>query len=218
MVRRISRQFGLAICVAIAAAAVAQADVQNLVINGSFEDATLAPGTDWNIYTSLTGWSLARGPSVEVQRGVQSWLAANGRQYIELDSDIDGPEGTITGDDASSAIYQDIPTLPGQQYEVQFAFSPRPGVADNALEIKWNGIVLDTLRADGMTLTDTSWKTYTYVVPAVLAQTRIEFGDRGASDSLGTFVDDVAVRLVPEPAALLLLAGGAATLLRRRPG
>jgi hypothetical protein len=217
MVRGISLRFGIVLCMTVAAAAVAHADINNLVINGSFEDATIAQGGQWDIFTSLTGWGVARGPALEVQRGVEAWVPAGGQQYVELDSDVDGPNGTITHDNASSAIFQDIVTLPGREYELRFAFSPRPGVADNALEVKWNGVVLDTLHADGTGLSNTSWTYHTYVVPADLAQTRLEFGDRSASDSLGTFVDDVSVFVVvPEPAGILMLVGGVATLLRRR--
>ena len=40
--------------------------------------------------------------------------------------------------------------------------------------------------------------------------------ENGGADSLGTFLDDVSVVVVPEPAGLILLTGGLVLALRRR--
>lgn len=188
----------------------------NIVFNGSFEDPVVTNGAKWDIFTpGIPGWTISRGPSIELHRGVNGWLPAEGSQYLELDSDIDGPGGAMNGDDASFAIYQDISTLPGVWYDLEFAFSPRPGVSDNVLEVWWGGSLIDTIAASGVGLSNTQWTYYTYQVQASGTTTRLEFGDAGVSDSLGTFLDDV--RVVPEPASIAFLAiVGAIAVGRRR--
>jgi len=193
-------------------AATASAD--DLVINGSFENPAITGS--WDIFPAITGWQLARGPSIEIQRSVNNWKSATGSQYVELDSDIDGPKGSVTGDNASSAIYQDLPTTPGASYTLQFAFSPRPGVADNRLEVTWDGQILDTLTASGTGRSTPNWQTSTYIVQATGSVTRLQFGDRSVSDSLGTLLDDVHVSTTPEPARLVMVLGGLLLSLRKR--
>jgi hypothetical protein len=195
-------------------ALVATATADNIVINGSFEAPAIT--STWEIFPAITGWQLARGPSIEIQRNVSNWKSAAGSQYVELDADIDGPKGARSGEPASSAIYQDLPTTAGGQYVLQFAFSPRPGVKDNRLEVKWNGTILDTLSASGAGRSTTNWQTSTYTVRATGKVTRLQFGDRSASDSLGTFLDDVHVSMIPEPASLAMVLGGLLVSLRKR--
>lgn len=207
------RKLTLSLIATLVAAGTTLAD--NIIINGDFELPAVTDSHNWDIFTSIPGWQLCRGPSMELQRGVRGWDPAGGAQHLELDSDIDGPGGSLQGEDASSAIYQDLATEAGRFYELTFAFSPRPGVADNTLEILWDGSIIDTLTASGAGLSNTDWEYYTYDLSASSDLTRLEFGDRSVSDSLGTFIDDVSVRVVPEPASLLLLFSGA--ILRRRP-
>jgi hypothetical protein len=187
----------------------------NLVTNGSFEQPVVTDPHGWDIFDVIPGWQLARGAKIELQRGYAGWLPADADQLLELDSDLDGPGGDMNGEPASSAVFQDLVTVVGQQYELTFAFSPRPGVANNVLEIQWDGAVVDTLSADGSGLSNTDWQYYTYYLTATAETTRLEFGDLSVSDSLGTFIDDVSV--VPEPASVMLILGGAAALLRKRP-
>ena len=172
-----------------------------------------APGTFSQAF--LAGSLLGARASNSIA-AVNGWLPAEGQQYIELDSDIDGPGGPLHGEAASSAVYQDLPTVVGLVYELTFAFSPRPGVADNALDISWGGAPVDVLTANGSGRSNTVWQYHTYQLTATSDSTRLEFGDASASDSLGTFLDDVSVVVVPEPAGLILLTGGLVLALRRR--
>ena len=210
-------RIGLGIIVSLIAVCTAGADIINIVENSSFETPEISNGRHWNIFASIPGWQLSRGPAIEIQRGVNGWAAADGAQLLELDADIDGPGGGMHGEDASTAIFQDLNTLAGQDYQLTFAFSPRPGVADNALEILWDGQLVDTLSADGRGLSNTDWSYHTYILPATDVTTRLEFGDLSESNSLGTFIDDISVTAhIPEPASLVLLAMGSLPLLHKR--
>lgn len=205
--------------IALAIAAVTgTAGAANLVVNGSFEVAPEGTTGSWAIFDSIDGWQLARGPSIELQRNVNGWHALDGEQYLELDSDIDGPDGEFTGDDASSAVFQDLETVPATLYVLSFAFSPRPGVEDNALEVWWDGKLIDTVTGSGLGLTEPEWEVISYQVLSTADTTRIEFGDVSVSDSFGTFLDQVSVTPIPEPHSLVLLLGGALLGLRRRLG
>ena len=204
----------LGLAVALAVTGIAHAD--NLVLNGSFEDPAVANAAKWDVYQSIPGWQLARGQMIEVQRNVRGWSAASGNQWVELDADIDGPGGGQNGEAASSAIFQDIATQPGDLYELRFAFSPRPGVVDNALEVKWDGKVIDVISGDGNGRSDADWRYNSYFVAPSGDLTRLEFGDLSTSDSLGTFLDDISLVPVPEPAGLVLLSAGSVLLLPRR--
>ena len=215
----IAIKLGLSILVGVVSACAVNAD--NLVINGGFEHPAVTAAPHWNIFNAIPGWNLSRGSQIEVQAGVNGWQAAEVNQYVELDSDFDGPGGVLDGEPASSAIFQDLETIPNAAYELSFAFAPRPGVADNRLEVSWGGAVLDVLEADGSGFTNTLWQYHTYVVNATAGSTRLEFGDASLSDSFGTLLDDVRVdlrdeRCIPEPAALGLLAIGGFALLRAR--
>ncbi|HLX27848.1 MAG TPA: hypothetical protein VKV24_05090 [Casimicrobiaceae bacterium] len=54
-----------------------------------------------------------------------------------------------------------------------------------------NGVVVDTLSADGTGLADTNWVRHTYSGSAVGSSTTLEFRATGTSDSLDGFIDDV---------------------------
>ena len=182
----------------------------NLVSNGSFENPIVNNTEKWNIFSdSGLGWliewvslipseySSVQRPtnaSLELQAGYSGWLAQDGLQYAELDSDWDGPLGSLNGEPASVKIYQDIPTIPGKNYNIEFYFSPRPGtdMANNQLGFSWEGDLKDTISAAGDSVND--WTNYLYSFTASDITTRLQFADMGTSDSLGTFLDNVSVR------------------------
>jgi Protein of unknown function (DUF642)/PEP-CTERM motif len=179
-----------------------------LVTNGGFEDPVVANPNGWDVYASIPGWTIVTPMlrpdlGIEVWRGVNGWLPAAGQQNLELDSDHIPPDHGPS----SIAIYQDLSTTPGGLYNISFAFSPRPGVADNQLLFSWDGSLVDTLSADGSSLSQTSWATHSYQLQATGAVTRISFGDGSYPDSFGTLLDSVSVsNAVPEPSSLALVA------------
>lgn len=150
---------------------------RNLVTNGGFEQPVVKEA--WSLYDSIPGWTELDEKQLELQKSL--WTPKEGKQYIELDST------------ESTTIYQDIRTVPGTTYRLTFAFSPRPGVADNQLQISWNGKIVDELSDSGAGKTDTKWKYHTYDLKAISKHTRLQFHDLDNSDSYGTFLDNVEV-------------------------
>jgi len=195
----------------------------NLITNGGFEEPVVETDALWNIFNSgLTNWVASwmyEGPtqwgeqeiprpetaSLQLLRGFSQWGAHSGQQYAELDSSWFSPSNPIDSNnpiDAPSAttIYQDIPTIPGENYTVTFWFSARPetDATDNVLRFDWNeSTIANNITAGGGT-DGTVWTEYTYTLPATSSTTRIQFSDLGLpSDGFGTFLDGVSVRCRP---------------------
>lgn len=170
-----------AIAVAPTSAAAAPPPLRNVVVNGSFERPLVPVGSS-HPFPSIRGWRLAFGPNIEIQDHVAG-DPARGRQFVELDSD------------ASSGIWQKVPTRPGHLYRLQLFFSPRPGTsaAENVLVVHWRRLVVGQISADGRGLKNTDWKMYAFKVRAIRTSTRIELADGGISDSVGTYVDGVSL-------------------------
>jgi hypothetical protein len=109
-------------------------------------------------------------------------------------------------------------------YALSFDFSPRPGVADNHVQVKWGGVVVADVAADGSTLSNTRWLPYIVTVTATSASTTLSLADLSVSDGLGTYIDNVQVapfHPIPtlSPGGIvvlgLILAGTGVFLIRR---
>lgn len=170
----------------------------NLVQNPGFEADDVPQwmvfGRDSDGRTSsteeVTGWGSDLGPGIEIQdQRVMPGDSAEGEQHIELDSHY--------GRDTNSNAFQEIPTGEGANYELSFAYTPRPGTGNrdestNDIEVYWDGELIDTVSGEPGAAMD--WQTYTYTVPAAAdGDARLEFRAAGADDSVGGFIDDVAV-------------------------
>lgn len=180
----------------------------NLIVNGDFEVPNLV-GTGFAIYPGVgpvTGWASSVGGGIEIQYGNVAGLAHSLDQLVELDST------------SNSNMFQDVATTPGQGYTLSFWYSPRPGqpASTNPVEVYWDGVLLDT--RTGVGGPNTVWTQFSYTVyGSVGPDTRLLFLAVGTSDSLGGYLDDVALEAaVPEPGTLLLVGSGLAVLARRR--
>jgi len=179
----------------------------NLVLNGGFENPMVEHSAKWDIFqsgTSLLEWivqwisSFLDAPgtaNAELHRGVNGWQPFEGSQYAELDTDWDGPDGSINGEEASVSLSQNLNTVPGRDYTISFAFSPRPNKSDaeNVLKTQWNGSEVSTLNQSGVGNSNTVWTEYQYDVSATGYLSHIQFEDLGTPNSEGTFLDNVAV-------------------------
>jgi len=116
----------------------------NLVANGGFElpivsswavFATDYPGLEWIVEPATPPWDSGVPQGLELQR-----LSSphSGLQYAELDA-YDPVR-----------IYQDLLTTSTKgSYTLTYAWSPRPGVPVNEIEVRWNGTPIATHSADG---------------------------------------------------------------------
>lgn len=159
----------------------------NLVGNGGFETPIVTDHDGkWELFgnDALTYWTVewrdgGDDPLLEIETSLL-WTPYEGNQYAELDTN------------APVTIYQDIPTVVGNTYQLSFAFSPRQQVADNQLQVEF-GTVNDILVADGSSNSDNDWTVYTYTIAATDTTTRLQFTDQSVADSYGTFLDDVQI-------------------------
>ena len=135
---------------------------QNLIVNGSFEEGhPNLVGADWDIYSSLPGWTYgADHIPFEVQTGGVGGIAAeDGVALIELDGDRIGnpahqpPSATPDPLHTDATIQQVISgTQAGVDYELTFWYTPRPGHSagnDDGLDVLWNGNVIDSIDSSG---------------------------------------------------------------------
>lgn len=179
-----------------------------LVINGGFEEPEVTTEAQWDIFGLPTsGWGGAwvnpneNTPMMELQEGVNGWLAHSGDQYTELDSDQDGPSGDMNGEDGLIRLTQNLTTVAGRSYTVSFWTSPRPGLGtdENVTEVWWDGILQDTITEDGTANSNTVWTQHTYTFVATGTTTELAFAGGGIPDSLGAFLDDVSVMAICPP-------------------
>jgi len=183
-----------------------------LITNGSFETPVVTNPAQWDIFgPSIPGWTATwmpgsgdeqYPPQIELQNGVNGWLAQDGQQYTEMDTDWDGPGGGINNEAASIRLAQTLSTVPGRQYTVSFWTSPRPGLdtSENQTQVWWDGVLQDTVIEDGTSNANTVWTHHSYTLTATGTTTGLAFADVGTADSLGAFLDNVSVRaLCPPP-------------------
>ncbi len=187
----------------------------NLVTNGGFETPAVLTTDRWNVFPSPAGgWNVSwvdqtpmagKPATANLELQQDGYFAAHGgTQFAELDTNWDGPGGPIYSPSPASVIVaQNLSTIPGAKYKIDFFFSARPGydATQNRLAISWDGSSTATLSLDGTGATQTNWHEYSYTLPAMGTTTAISFADAGVSDSFGTFLDDVSVTCISSPAA-----------------
>jgi len=188
----------------------------NLVKNGSFEDVVVTNDAGWDILDTNDGigWIVAwlggnaqyegenrPNPAfLEVQAGVNGWLSKDGKQHAELDSDWFGPTHPLNGEPASIKMYQDIATIPSEQYELSFSYSPRPGTdqTENYIEVSRNDVSIFSNSVPSQAL-HTEWNNVSQTFTADSRNTRIMFSDiANKPNSLGILLDNVSFRCMPE--------------------
>ncbi len=180
---------------------------EDSVVNGSFSSPDVKNGYVWDYFDNneVSGWeaewyggsssfqNLNRPqPKIEIQAGVNGWAPAS-EQYAELDSDWDGPNGSVSGEPASISLKQTIPTVPGYGYVLTWDYSARPNHADNKLKVEVDG---DSIFESGKIAGGGSidWITESYAFTASDDFTTISFTETGKADSLGMFLDGVVLK------------------------
>jgi hypothetical protein len=157
----------------------------NLIQNGSFENPVITSNYSVVSSSSVPNW-LSSTDNFEIWRNLDGF-AGQGDQNLELD--VNTP----------STISQSVATVPGNEYRVKIAFSPRVGTPanDNKVEVVFGGDVLGTVSADGTGYPSNVWTAHNFIATASGANSLLELRDLGSvTDGYGTLIDDVVVCLV----------------------
>lgn len=170
-------------------AAVVRETSTELIANGGFEVPALAgswgivPLSDtslaWTV-APVTAWDEGEPQGLELQR---IWTPDSGVQYAELDAYC------------PVAVSQNIGPCGDGLYSLRYAWSPRPGVAQNAMEVWWNGSLIATHSASGVGNSDTAWshETFAFMAGPSASPFTLEFRETGPNDQLGMLLDSVSV-------------------------
>lgn len=181
-------------------------------VNGSFETATVDPGSSFstlsNGSTAITGWTVG-GDSVDYIGGY--WQPQNGGRSLDLSGNANG------------SVSQTFSTVVGQSYAVNFflAGNPDGGLGDKTATVSATGassqnFIFTVTPSDskgGM-----GWASYTYDFTATSTDTTLKFAS-ATGTAYGPALDNVSVAAVPEPAIwVMMLTGfaGVGVMLRRR--
>lgn len=217
----------------VAAALVASGAAHaNLILNGSFESASVNPTTYQTLpagSTAMAHWVVG-APNIDyINKG--EWNASDGNRSVDLDGGI-GSAGSVS---------QSFATLAGADYRVKFDLSGNPGalpmvktvrVSAGADSANFNYTIgTNHLNNSGALPWVLAYEAQTFDFTATGAQTTLTFASltnqSGARSGWGPVIDNVDVELVedlppppaiPEPSSVVLMALGLAAIgfVRRR--
>lgn len=184
------------------------------LVNGGFEEPDLGFRTVL-AGQSYGGWTNAGPSDIEFVHAVPNGSlpglehsAYEGSYWIDL-----------VGVGSPSAIYQDVVTSAGTQYEVSFAMAGNVwgGPMIMNMNVLWNGAVQGSYSYNtaGHTGADMGWTVYSFTVTGT-GLDRLMFQATSGGSSRGPAIDDVRIRVVPAPAGLAVLGLAAAVGRRRR--
>jgi hypothetical protein len=188
----------------------------NLIVNGGFEDSSVAHGKwRWFKSSDVNGWG---GSNIEVWDHLGSVKAYEGSQHAELNAHAGGSGGY--------SIYQTFATDIGNTYDLSFAYGARVNdkEAFRVEVIGSNELINDVVQDH----TVGNWSKYINSFIASSTETTLRFTTvTPGSATLGNFLDDIyvgsaKVHAVPElsatsaPLSILLIGSLLALGIERR--
>ncbi len=198
-------------CLTFAGIAALNVSASNLVVNGDFEAGVGAVDGAWVEFfggSSFPGWSVG-GASVDVHRNHPPAFAPatqhSGAQAVDL-----------AGSGKPGSIFQDLATVPGVKYVVDFYATGHSFHTDpnnfKLFDVLWDGVALTPTAIQIDPPFDFSvWQHFSFEVAAVDTSTTLSFV--GHTLNGGAIIDDVSVQAmpgaVPESAHTLVLLGSA---------
>ncbi|WP_420861582.1 Hint domain-containing protein [Algirhabdus cladophorae] len=160
----------------------------NLIYNGSFEDLTGTVETSWGDQGvgSVAGWT-DYDPSAELdlhEDGKGGTYATDGTHVLDMGA---SPQNLH--------VYQDVAgVVTGEDYTLTLDAGDLSGVDNNALEIYWNGVLVDTINPGAGTMDSFS---YALVGGSGDGSNRLEFKEVGVIDVHGLQLDNIQLFSTP---------------------
>jgi len=204
---------GLVVSAAIAAGLMAAgAAGAATIVNGSFETATVDPGSTFLTLdagsTAIDGW-LVGGDSIDYIGGY--WQPQDGARSIDLSGNANG------------SVSQTFATTLGQDYLVNFFLAGNPD-GGPAAKVAISSATGGPVQSNTFTVTGSDshanmgWQPYQYRFTATGTSTTLSFAS-ATDTAFGPALDNVSIASVPEPAAWALMLvgfGGLGAAMRRR--
>ena len=197
-----------------ASASVASAQLTN----GSFESATVNPGSGFTTHsagsTDITGWTVYRA-NIDYIGGF--WPASDGARSLDMN-----------GDQGFGGIYQAVTLGAGSLYRLQFDQSSN-GTSSSTIRVYYAPSIGDLANPSALTQafnwtfpvggTGMGWQTQTWDFTAGFASGVLAFESASGGTANGPALDNVRLNVlraaettVPEPSTYALLASGLAAL------
>jgi choice-of-anchor C domain-containing protein len=171
-------------------------DPENLIVNGSFEESSINPGTYQDLpagSTAITGWTVTG----HIDYVAALWAASDGKHSLDLDGsacNTHTPTGCLGG------VKQSFATVAGQKYDVSFdlAGNPLNGPKVKTLKVSAAGQTQNfAFDITGHSAAHMGWKTEHWTSTATAAETTIEFDSADNAPSLsgyGPALDNVIIK------------------------
>jgi choice-of-anchor C domain-containing protein len=162
---------------------------ESLILNGSFESASVDPGATWALLqvgdTRISNWEVAAAP---IHYTGTYWPGSDGSRSIDLDG-LEGQPG---------AVQQVVPTQPSHHYLVTFDLA---GNAEHSPTIKPLRVVAASQSADfffdssGRSPQDMGWTTQSFTFTADDTTVTLEFQSLNppAEAGWGAVIDNIAM-------------------------
>ncbi|MDD3324485.1 MAG: tandem-95 repeat protein, partial [Sulfurospirillaceae bacterium] len=154
---------------------------QNLIVNGSFEDVTVANTQGWGVNASaINGWNFSGSTYMEVVNDGYGGVDATGDRMLDMDASP-----------ANMTISQVVAGVEaGKSYQLTFDTAERAS-SDSVLEVYWNGALISTIVSDSQATTSN-----TLVVEGIAGENTLTFKEVGTLDNSGTFLDNVQLKAI----------------------
>ncbi len=177
---------------------------ENLIVNGSFEESSVNPGSYQDLpagSTAIKGWTVTLNHIDYINASL--WPASDGQHSLDLDGSACNTSATTA---CLGGIKQTFATVSGQKYDVSFDFAGNPmnGPKIKTLKVSAAGESQSfTFDITGHSAGNMGWKTQHWTFTATAAETTLEFDSADSAPNLsgwGPALDNVIVKSGGGPA------------------